>query len=47
MLGAIVKSVPIVTLEGIVNAIRNNWAGRVGELNAEAAKRAYEEVNIL
>ncbi|MBC7091505.1 MAG: 2-oxoacid:acceptor oxidoreductase family protein [Nitrososphaeria archaeon] len=47
MLGAIVKAVPIVTPEGIMNAIRNNWAGKVGELNAEAAKRAYEEATIL
>ncbi len=47
MLGAIVKAVPLVKVESIMNAIRNNWPERVGEINAEAARRAYEEATVL
>ncbi len=47
MLGAIIKAVPIVTIESVMNAIRNNWSGRIGAINAEAARRAYEEASFL
>lgn len=47
MLGAIVKAVPLVKLESVMNTIRNNWPGRVGEINAESARRAYEEATVL
>ncbi|MCX8189140.1 MAG: 2-oxoacid:acceptor oxidoreductase family protein [Nitrososphaeria archaeon] len=47
MLGAIVKAVPLIRLESVVNAIRHNWPGRIGEINAESARRAYEEAVVL
>jgi len=47
MLGALIKAVPIVSLESVTAAIKGNWPGRVGEVNAEAAERAYREAYVL
>ncbi len=44
MLGALVKATGIVSIDSVVSAIKEWWKGRVGELNAKAALRAYEEV---
>ena len=43
MLGAFVKATGLVTLDSIVEAIREQFSGRLGDLNAEAAKRAMAE----
>ncbi len=45
MLGALVKAVDIVKLDSIVKAIQNNFKGKLGEVNALAARRAYEETS--
>jgi pyruvate ferredoxin oxidoreductase gamma subunit len=42
MLGALVKATPIVSLDSILAEIKSYWPGKPGELNAEAAKRAFE-----
>jgi 2-oxoacid:acceptor oxidoreductase gamma subunit (pyruvate/2-ketoisovalerate family) len=45
MLGALAKATGLVSIDSIVRAIKEYWAGRpkVAEANAEAARRAYEE----
>ena len=43
MLGALSRATGIVGLESIKWAITNNFKGRLGEKNAEAAERAYRE----
>ncbi len=43
MLGALSRATGIVSLENIKKAITNNFKGRLGEINAEAAERAYKE----
>ena len=44
MLGALIKVVPITSLESIANVVRLRFPGTLGEKNVEAVKRAYEEV---
>jgi len=44
MLGALAKASGLVSLNSVVSAIKERWPGRIGELNAEAARRAYQEV---
>ncbi len=46
MLGALAKASELVSLNSIVEAIKERWPGRIGELNAEAAHRAYQEVQV-
>ncbi len=45
MLGALARATGVVTIDSVVRAIKEYWSGRprVAELNAEAARRAYEE----
>ncbi|WP_460124588.1 2-oxoacid:acceptor oxidoreductase family protein [Stetteria hydrogenophila] len=43
ILGALVKATGLVSLESVVKAIKSRWPGSLGEANAEAATRAYEE----
>ncbi len=43
MLGALSKATGVVGLESIIWAITNNFKGKLGELNSEAARRAFEE----
>lgn len=43
MLGALSRATGVVGLESIVSAIKSNFRGRLGEANAAAARRAYEE----
>ncbi len=43
MLGALVKASEIVSLDSIIEAIKKNFSGKLGEANAEAARRAYME----
>ena len=43
ILGALARATGIVSLDFVVKAIQAQWPGKTGELNAEAARRAYEE----
>ncbi len=42
MLGALVKATSVVSLYSILSEIESYWPGKPGELNAEAARRAFE-----
>lgn len=44
MIGALLKAVPIVSLESVVKATLKRFPGAIGERNVEAIKRSYEEV---
>ncbi len=44
ILGAVVKATGTVSLESVLEEIKANWPGRMGEANAQAAKLAYEKV---
>jgi pyruvate ferredoxin oxidoreductase gamma subunit len=44
MLGATVKATGIVKLESLIEAVKNRFTGKVGEVNASLVKRAYDEV---
>lgn len=47
MLGALVKATNIVSLNAVVETIKDVWKGKLGELNALAAKVAYERTKPL
>ena len=42
MLGAFAKATRIVSISSVEKAIKSNWPGKIGELNAKAARLAYE-----
>lgn len=42
MVGALIKAMPIVSLESIEKAVLNRFPGTLGEKNLEAVHRAYE-----
>lgn len=44
MLGAVVKATGVVGLDSIIEVVKERFAGKIGELNAEVVKVAYEEV---
>ncbi len=44
MLGALVKALPVVSLESVEKAIIDYLGPRAGKLNSEAAARAYREL---
>lgn len=44
MLGSIVKATGIVKLGSIVQVVKERFEGKIGEMNAELVKKAYEEV---
>ena len=44
MIGALAKATGIVSIESIVKAIKSTWKGKLGELNAKAAEKAYNEI---
>ena len=44
MVGALVRVLPIVSLESVEKAILDTFPGRVGERNVKAARVAYEEI---
>jgi len=48
MLGALARATGLVGIDSVVEAIRRFWSSRpkVAELNAEAARRAYEQVRL-
>ena len=46
IMGAIAKATDWVTLESLYKPIMHAFPGRVGELNVQACKRGYEEVEV-
>jgi 2-oxoacid:acceptor oxidoreductase gamma subunit (pyruvate/2-ketoisovalerate family) len=44
MLGSIVKATGIVKLDSIVQVVKERFECKIGEMNAELVKKAYEEV---
>ncbi len=46
MLGGVIRIFNWIRLSSLIEAIKSNWVGQVGELNAKAAERAFEEVQI-
>lgn len=44
MLGAVVKATNVVALESILQVVKERFEGKIGELNSELVKKAYEEV---
>ncbi len=46
MMGATVKVTECVKLDSVVDAIKHQWPGRIGESNAACANDAYNEVKI-
>ncbi len=46
MLGAIARMTEDVSLESIMEVIRQQWKGKIGEANAEAATEAYEKTEV-
>ncbi|HDI02431.1 MAG TPA: pyruvate synthase [Ignisphaera sp.] len=47
MVGALVKVLPIVKIERVEEAIRENFSGRLAEVNIQAVRKAYESVKVL
>jgi Pyruvate/2-oxoacid:ferredoxin oxidoreductase gamma subunit len=43
MLGAVVRATEIVELESLMEVARDRFRGRIGELNQQMIKIAYEE----
>ncbi len=46
ILGALVRASNVVRLDNILEAVKERFPGRVGEVNVEAVKRAYEKVEV-
>ncbi len=46
MVGAFAKVVPVVKLEMVEEAIKENFSGRLAEVNISAVRKAYEEVKV-
>ena len=44
MLGALIRIVPLTSLESITEVVKLRFPGTLGEKNVEAVKRAFEEV---
>jgi len=47
MIGAFAKVMNLPSIDSVVEAIRDTWSGSVGELNAEASRRAYTQTKIV
>ena len=44
MLGAMAKVLGNISIDSVVKAIKTNWSGKLGEINAVAAERAFKSV---
>ena len=44
MLGSVVKATGVVKLDSMVEVVKARFDGKIGELNAELVRKAYEEV---
>jgi pyruvate ferredoxin oxidoreductase gamma subunit len=44
IVGALAKATGIFPMEAVLETISSTWSGRVGELNSEAAKLAYNSI---
>jgi len=43
MVGALIKALPVVSIDSVMKAVRERFSGELGLKNAELIKRAYEE----
>jgi len=46
MLGTLVKATGVVKLESLIKVIKTRFEGKIGELNADLVKKAYEEAKM-
>ncbi len=46
MLGALLKATGIMPIKSLISACMEEWSGKMGELNAQAATRAFNETVI-
>ncbi|MCK4702221.1 2-oxoacid:acceptor oxidoreductase family protein, partial [Candidatus Bathyarchaeota archaeon] len=46
MLGTIVKATDVVKLESLIEVVKSRFEGKIGELNADLVKKAYEEAKM-
>ncbi|MCK4400205.1 2-oxoacid:acceptor oxidoreductase family protein, partial [Candidatus Bathyarchaeota archaeon] len=46
MLGTIVKATDVVKLESLIEVVKARFEGKIGELNADLVKKAYEEAKM-
>jgi len=44
MLGALIRAVPLVSMDSLIKVIKKRFPGAIGEKNVAVIKRAYEEV---
>lgn len=44
MLGALIRAVPLVSMDSLIKVIKERFPGAIGEKNVAVIKRAYEEV---
>ncbi len=42
MVGAFVKATGVVSLDSVIHAVKERFPGKMGELNADAVRKAYE-----
>lgn len=47
MIGAFAKALGFPSINSIKEVIKEVWAGKIGDLNAKAAERAYQETKIM
>ena len=46
ILGAFVKATGAIRLESVIDAVKQQWKGRLGEVNVKAVEAAYEAVEV-
>ncbi|MQY82699.1 pyruvate ferredoxin oxidoreductase subunit gamma, partial [archaeon] len=46
ILGAFVKATEAIRLESVIDAVKQQWKGRLGEVNVKAVEAAYEAVDV-
>ncbi len=46
ILGAFVKATGAIRLESVIDAVKQQWKGRLGEVNVKAVEAAYEAVDV-
>lgn len=47
MLGALIRAYPLTKLESVIEAIKEVFPGKIGELNEQIIRRTYEEAKII
>lgn len=46
MIGALIRVVPVVSIDSVIRAVKETFPGRLGEANAEAIKASYEVAQV-